>query len=87
MRGYRERGYRANETATRRSRRAGTTEDRSPNTRGTIEVTFTADDGKRLTCISWSARAGSFEDLPGKWQAAILEGEQNRPRIRLVRTN
>ena len=24
--------------------------------------------------------AGSFEDLPGKWQAAILEAEQNRPR-------
>ena len=23
--------------------------------------------------------AGSFEDLPGKWQAAILEAEQNRP--------
>jgi hypothetical protein len=24
--------------------------------------------------------AGSFEDLPGKWQAAIMEAEQNRPR-------
>ena len=23
--------------------------------------------------------AGSFEDLPGKWQAAILEAEQNLP--------
>jgi hypothetical protein len=23
--------------------------------------------------------AGSFEDLPGKWQAAILQAEQNRP--------
>ena len=23
--------------------------------------------------------ADSFEDLPGKWQAAILEAEQNRP--------
>jgi hypothetical protein len=23
--------------------------------------------------------AASFEDLPGKWQAAILEAEQNRP--------
>ena len=23
--------------------------------------------------------AGSFEDLPGKWQAAIVTAEQNRP--------
>jgi hypothetical protein len=28
--------------------------------------------------------ANTFEDLPGKWQAAILEGEQNRPKLRLV---
>ena len=28
--------------------------------------------------------AGSFEDLPGKWQAAIMEAEQNRPRFRVV---
>ncbi len=28
--------------------------------------------------------ADSFEGLPGKWQAAILEAEQNRPRLRLV---
>ena len=28
--------------------------------------------------------AGSFEDLPGKWQAAILEAEQNRPKLRLI---
>jgi hypothetical protein len=27
--------------------------------------------------------AGSFEDLPGKWQAAILKAEQNRPRLRV----
>jgi hypothetical protein len=25
----------------------------------------------------------SFEDLPGKWQAAILEAEQNRPKLRI----
>ena len=24
--------------------------------------------------------ASAFEDLPGKWQAAILKGEQNRPK-------
>jgi hypothetical protein len=28
--------------------------------------------------------AGSFEDLPGKWQAAILEAEQKRPQLRVV---
>ncbi len=30
--------------------------------------------------------ADSFEDLPGKWQAAIVKAEQNRPKLRLVRT-
>jgi hypothetical protein len=28
--------------------------------------------------------ADSFEDLPGKWQAGILEAEQNRPNLRAV---
>jgi hypothetical protein len=28
--------------------------------------------------------AGTFDDLPGKWQAAILEAEQSRPRLRIV---
>ena len=28
--------------------------------------------------------AASFEDLPGKWQAAILEAEQNPPKLRLI---
>ena len=28
--------------------------------------------------------AASVEDLPGKWQAAILEAEQNRPGLRVV---
>jgi hypothetical protein len=28
--------------------------------------------------------AGSFEDLPGKWQAAIVKAEQNRPNLRLI---
>ena len=31
--------------------------------------------------------ADSFEDLPGKWQAAILEAEQNRPKLYVVRDN
>jgi hypothetical protein len=31
------------------------------------------------------ARAGRFEDLPGKWQAAaIVEAEQSRPKLRLI---
>ena len=29
--------------------------------------------------------ADSFEDLPGKWQAVVLEAEQNRPELRVVR--
>jgi hypothetical protein len=28
--------------------------------------------------------ADGFEDLPGKWQAAILEAEQSRPPLRVV---
>jgi hypothetical protein len=28
--------------------------------------------------------AAAFEDLPGKWQAAILKAEQNRPKLRVV---
>jgi hypothetical protein len=28
--------------------------------------------------------AGTFEDLPGKWQAAILQAEQNRPKLRVA---
>jgi hypothetical protein len=28
--------------------------------------------------------ADSFEDLPGKWQAAILKAERSRPKLRVV---
>ena len=28
--------------------------------------------------------AATFEDLPGKWQAAILKAEQNRPKLRII---
>jgi hypothetical protein len=28
--------------------------------------------------------ADAFEDLPGKWQAAILTAEENRPTLRSV---
>jgi hypothetical protein len=29
--------------------------------------------------------ADAFEDLPGKWQAAIVKAEQNRPNLRVGR--
>jgi hypothetical protein len=28
--------------------------------------------------------ADGFEDLPGRWQAAIVRAEQNRPKLRVV---
>jgi hypothetical protein len=28
--------------------------------------------------------ADSFEDLPGKWQAAILRSEESAPNLRIV---
>jgi hypothetical protein len=28
--------------------------------------------------------ADAFEDLPGKWQAAILNAEQSRPKLRVA---
>ena len=28
--------------------------------------------------------AERFEDLPGKWQAAVVAAEQNRPELRLM---
>jgi hypothetical protein len=28
--------------------------------------------------------ADNFEDLPGKWQVAIVKAEQNRPKLRVV---
>ncbi len=31
--------------------------------------------------------AHAFEDLPGKWQAATLEAEKNRPELRVVRAD
>jgi hypothetical protein len=31
--------------------------------------------------------ADAFEDMPGKWQAAILAAEQNQPKLRVVRSD
>ena len=28
--------------------------------------------------------ADGFDDLPGKWQAAVLAAEQNRPKLRAI---
>jgi hypothetical protein len=28
--------------------------------------------------------ADRFDDLPGKWQAAILDAEKNRPKLQVV---
>jgi hypothetical protein len=42
------------------------------------------DDGQRREFHEAPLDAQSFEDLPGKLQATILEAEQNRPRLRLI---
>jgi hypothetical protein len=28
--------------------------------------------------------AGTFEDLPGKWQTVVVSAERNRPKLRVV---
>ncbi len=42
------------------------------------------DDQQRCEFHEAVLEAESFEDLPGKWQAAILEAEAARPDLRLV---
>ncbi len=42
------------------------------------------DDRQRREFHEALLDAASFEDLSGKWQAAILKAEQNRPKLRLV---
>jgi hypothetical protein len=42
------------------------------------------DDLQRREFYDALLEAGSFEGLPGKWQAAILEAEQNRPKLRVA---
>jgi len=42
------------------------------------------DDLHRRELHEALLEAATFEDLPGKWQAAILEAEQNRPKLRVV---
>jgi hypothetical protein len=41
-------------------------------------------DLQRRECHEALLEAGSFEDLPGRWQAAVMEAEQNRSQLRLI---
>jgi hypothetical protein len=41
-------------------------------------------DGQRREFHEALLDADGFDDLPGKWQAAILEAEQNRQKLRVV---
>jgi hypothetical protein len=42
------------------------------------------DDFQRREFHEGLVEADGFEDLPGKWQAAIIAAEQNRPKLRVV---
>jgi hypothetical protein len=42
------------------------------------------DEGQRREFHEALLEADAFEDLPGKWQAAILRAEQSRPKLRIV---
>jgi hypothetical protein len=42
------------------------------------------DDLQRRQLHEALLDADDFEDLPGKWQAAILKAERNRPSLRIV---
>jgi hypothetical protein len=42
-------------------------------------------EGQRREFREALLEADDFEDLPGKWQAAILEAELSRPKLRVVR--
>jgi hypothetical protein len=42
------------------------------------------DPGQRREFQEALLGADGFEDLPGKWQAAILKAEQKRPKLRIV---
>ena len=42
------------------------------------------DDQQRREFHEALLDSDAFEDLPGKWQAAIVRAEQNRPKLRVV---
>lgn len=41
-------------------------------------------DGQRREFHEALLEAAAFEDLPGRWPAAVLKAEQNRPKLRVV---
>jgi hypothetical protein len=41
-------------------------------------------EGRRREFQEQLLEADDFEDSPGKWQAAILKGEHDRPKLRVV---
>jgi hypothetical protein len=43
------------------------------------------DDSQRREFHEALLDADTFEDLPGKWQAAILMSEEPRPKLRVAR--
>jgi hypothetical protein len=45
------------------------------------------DDTQRCEFQEALLEAATFEDLSGKWQAAILKAEQNRPKLRLINSD
>jgi hypothetical protein len=70
----------------------GTTSTRGPTIGGTgVSADPTpageqrkASDRQRREFHEALLEAARFEDLPGKWQAAILKAEQNGPKPRVV---
>ena len=42
------------------------------------------DDGQRREFYEALLEADCFEDLPGKWQAAVLAAERPRPQLQVV---
>ena len=40
--------------------------------------------GGRIRLTLRTGPAHTPEDLPGKWQAAVLKAEQNRPKLRVI---
>jgi hypothetical protein len=42
------------------------------------------DDAQRREFHEALLDADAFEDLPGKWQAAIVRAEQERPKVRIA---
>jgi hypothetical protein len=47
---------------------------------------FTSGDGERGPKPARRLDADTFEDLPGKWQAAILKAEQSGPKLGVIST-